>query len=286
MLEIISSFPFEFYGTTYVSYLASDKYFYIRLDNVCEGIGLDYSSQLGRIKQDEAISDKLVSLSIDTPYRDTIRKREVNLLDLRALPYWLGTVDTSRVKPELRPRIILYKREFAEAAWFVFRSDMLSKEMMAEIDTYASPAEREMAELMSNFHELKKKLDVLSGHTDEELARVGLTLNDLGGRFSALEARIMSDVTINSQEAWLVSEMIKAVGTAYYETNKSKVAKSAAYAQIQEDFKAEFHIHIYTALPASKMERAIEFLSNRWLFYKPGQQLPEIFRGGRQPSLV
>ena len=54
MLEFVSSFPFEFYKTTYVSYLASDRQFYIRMDQLCEGIGLDYSSQLRRVKEDEA----------------------------------------------------------------------------------------------------------------------------------------------------------------------------------------------------------------------------------------
>jgi hypothetical protein len=45
MLEFVSSFLFEFYKTSYVSYLASDRQFYIQLDQLCEGIGLDYSSQ-------------------------------------------------------------------------------------------------------------------------------------------------------------------------------------------------------------------------------------------------
>ena len=93
MLEFVSSFPFEFYKTFYVSYLASDRQFYIRLDQLCEGIGLEYSSQLRRVKEDEAISDKLVVMSVDTPYKDSSRKRDVSFLNLRALPYWLGTVD-------------------------------------------------------------------------------------------------------------------------------------------------------------------------------------------------
>jgi len=286
MLEVVSSFPFEFYKTTYVSYLASDRQFYIRLDQICEGIGLDSHSQLRRVKEDDAISDKLVTMSVDTPYKDSFRKQEVSFLNLRALPYWLGTVDASRVKPELHAHIVLYKREFAEVAWFVFRSDLLSQDMIAEVDSYATPEERELAELMATFRELKKKLDVLSGHTDKELARVGLSLKDLDGRFTALEARVIGELTINSQEAWLISEMIKAIGTALYETNKSKIGKSEAYARAQEDFKAEFKVHIYSALAASKMQDAIVFLTRRWQFYKPDQPLPEIFRSGRQPSLV
>ena len=286
MLEVVSSFPFEFYGTTFSSYLASDKRFYIRLDDVCRGLGIDEKSQLRRVKEDEAISDKLALISADTPYQDGFRKQEVTCLELRALPYWLGTIDARRVKPELYARILLYKREFAEAAWFVFRSDLLSKEMIAEVDTFASPEERQLAELMSNFRDLKKKLDVLSGHTDEELAKVGLTLKDLGGRFTALEARILNDVQINQNEARLISEMIKAVGTAMYESKGGRMSKSQAYANAMNDFKANFRVDIYSALPASKVEEAIAFLSRRWQMLQPGRPLPEIFRSGHQPSLV
>jgi len=59
MIEIVSSFPFEFSGTTYSSYLASDKQFYIRLEHICKSLGIDDRSQLYRVKEDEAISDKL-----------------------------------------------------------------------------------------------------------------------------------------------------------------------------------------------------------------------------------
>jgi len=286
MLEVVSSFPFEFYGTTFSSYLADDKHFYIRLDDVCRGLGIDEKSQLRRVKEDEAISDKLALISADTPYQDGFRKKEVTCLDLRALPYWLGTIDARRVKPELYARILLYKREFAEAAWFVFRSDLLSKEMIAEVDTFATPEERQLAELMATFRDLKKKLDVLSGHTDEELAKVGLTLKDLGGRFTALEARILNDVQINQDEARLISEMIKAVGTAMYESKGGRMSKSQAYANAMNDFKANFRVDIYSALPASKVEEAIAFLSRRWQMLQPGRPLPEIFRSGHQPSLV
>ncbi len=286
MLEIVSAFPFEFYGSRFTSYLASDKNFYIRLDQISEAIGLDYSSQLRRVKEDEAISDKLTSIMIDTPFKNTLRKKEVNVINLRALPYWLGTVDANRAKPELHAKIVLYKREFADAAWFIFRSDMLSKEMMAEVDSYATPAEREMADLMTSFRELKKKVDLLSGRTDEELAKFGLTLKDLGGRFSALEARLLDELNINKDEAWRIDQMIKAVGMAMHESNKSKYPKSQAISLAMADFKETFKVPVYSALHPDQYESAVEFLKRRYLHYKPGTRLPDVFTGGHQASLI
>lgn len=283
-LEILQGFPFEFYDETYVAYLASDRQFYISLNEVCQGLGVDARSQRRRIREDEAIADKLINLPMETPYQDSLRVQEVACLNLRALPYWLGTIDAKRVKEEVRPRVILYKRDFAETAWFVYRAEILPPELSAEVEKYDTPYERELSELMADFRQLKKKVDTLSGRLDEELARVGLNLEDLDERFSGLQARVVAETAVNTQQAWLVQRLIQSVGEAAFDSGKIK-PRSAAHAQVQQDFKDHFQVHIYTALPERRLAEAIDYLSSRYRFYQPGQPLPEIFRAGQQPSL-
>ena len=285
MLEIIQGFPFEFYGDTYVACLASDRQFYTRLDDICNGLGIDPASQRRRIQNDEAIADKLVNIAVETPYQDSLRKREVAFLNLRALPYWLGTIDAKRVKEEIKPKVILFKRDFAETAWFVYRADILPAEIIAEVNSYATPQERELAELMADFRGLKKKVDLLSGRVDEELQRLGLTLDDLGGRFEAIQAKVVAEATVNSEQAWLIQRLIQAVGEAMYESGKIK-PRSAAHAHAQQEFKDHFHVHIYSALAEKRLQEAIDYLAKRWQHFNPGQPLPSIFRSGHQPSLL
>lgn len=282
-LSIIQGFPFEFYGETFAAYLASDRQFYIRLDSLCDGIGLAVGAQRRRIEEDDAINDKLVDIPMETPYQETVRVRRVSCLNLRALPYWLGTVDAKRVREDIRPRVILFKRDFAETAWFVYKSEILPPELQAEVEQYATPMERQASELMAEFRSLKRKMDLLSGRTQEELGRLGLTVRGLDERFTALEARVVPELSINSEEARQISEMIKAVGTALYQSGK--YGKSEAYAAVQEDFKAQFGIHIYSALPANRMDDAIQYLAGNWKRLKPGQPLPDVFRG-HQRSLL
>ena len=107
------------------------------VQEACEALGIDARSQRKRIQRDEAIADRLVNIPLETPYRDTTRVQEVACLNLRALPYWLGTIDAARVKAEHQKKVILFKREFAEAAWFVFRSDMVPPEVLAEMAAYS-----------------------------------------------------------------------------------------------------------------------------------------------------
>jgi hypothetical protein len=78
-----------------------------------------------RIQEDEGISDKLMMITADTIYKDSVCKRDVELLNIRALAYWLGTIDAKRGKPEIYEKVVHFKRSFAETAWQVYRSDLM-----------------------------------------------------------------------------------------------------------------------------------------------------------------
>lgn len=283
MPNAIQGAPFVFYGEIFNAYLADDRQWYLPLQEVCQALGLDVSGQRQRIQRDDALSDFLVNIPIETPYQDTTRIREVACLNIRRLPYWLGTVEVSRVKEEHRKKVILYKREFAEAAWAVFRSEMIPSDLLAEMDTHLPPQEREYLEAMDQLRQVRKKLDMLSGKLDEELAKVGAELQDLTGRLGTLEEALASKKIVNPAQARLLQEMIAAVAEAKHA--KTKKPKSQCFAEVHEEFKSSFQVHIYSILPEEQLEAATTFLGARWAFYNPGQPLPEIFRGSHQPSL-
>src|SRR5215213_6338157 len=105
-LEIIREFPFEFYGESYHSYLGTDRNLYLRVADISESMGLDFSSQLRRIKASLPLSRKLTYIE--------------------GLTYWLATIDTSRVKPEIRERIEQFQIDFVDTVWALYRSDIVS----------------------------------------------------------------------------------------------------------------------------------------------------------------
>jgi hypothetical protein len=284
MLEIVHSAPFVFYGDVFKAYLASNRQWYIPVNDVCSALGIDPGAQRKRIQRDEAIADRLVNIPMETPYQDTTRTQDVSCLNLRALPYWLGTIDAKRVKEEHRKKVILFKREFAEAAWFVFRSDIIPIEVLSEMDSYATPQEQEYAAIMDEARELKKKLDLLSGRVDQEMEKVGGRITDLDGRLGTLEAKLIGRTIINSAQAKLISDMIGMVALSVHEKNKKKT-KSLCFAEVHNDFKATFGVHIYSVLPEDKIEDAINYLAGRWARINPGETVPEIFRSGYQQSL-
>src|SRR3990172_3485667 len=98
MPEVVNTYSFRFYGTQYVAYYADDRNWYLSLAQLCEGLGLDRRAQQRRVQEHEAISDLYVTMVVDTPYKDAVRKQEVGFLNLEALPFWLGMIETAKVK--------------------------------------------------------------------------------------------------------------------------------------------------------------------------------------------
>lgn len=266
--ELIQDFPFEFYGDLYAAHLANDRQFYIRLADVCEGMGLDTEGQRQRINNDEAISDKLVVMKADTVYQNTIRRRDVAFLNIRALPYWLGTIDAKRVKSEIHETVVRFKRSFAETAWQVYRSDLMPPEVLAEMDAYERPERAELGQAMDRIRGVAKRLDQLEG------------------RMTAIEARMSSEAIINVRQQWQIKTMIEFVGEALHESKGGKMPKTQCHALAQNDFKRQFQLPVYSLLPASQMEDAISYLVQRYQHLKPGAKLPPVFIDGTQQSLL
>jgi hypothetical protein len=283
-MEIVHSVPFVFYGEVFKAYLATNRQWYIVLNDVCSALGIDPRSQRKRIQRDEAIADRLVNIPMETPYQGATRLQEVACLNLRALPYWLGTIDALRVKEEHQAKVILFKREFAEAAWFVFRSDVVPPEILAEMDSYATPQEQEYAAIMDEARQLRKRLDLLSGRLDTELERLDAGLQDLDGRLGTLEAKLTDRALVNAAQAKLLSDLIGLVALAVHARNPRK-PKSLCFAEVHNDFKSTFGVHIYSVLPEDQMEEAIRYLAGRWAKLNPGEPLPGLFQSGHQPSL-
>ena len=278
MPEIIDTFSFVFHDVRHIACLANNRRWYVRLDHLCEHMGLDLAGQRRRIQGNEAIAEYYVVMVAETDYQNKTRKQEVGFLDLEALPYWLGMIELNKVKAEIRPRILFYQRDFVRTVYAAYRWELFSPDLIAEMDAHASPEERAMYELMAQFQEVRRKLEALDGRLNKDLASVGLTLSDLGGRLERMEAKVVGEATIYDKQAQAISEMITAVGTAMYEANRSKMGKAEAYKNAQLEFKRQFGVHIYSALPLARYEEAVQYLRQRWQHFRPGLTLPDVFQ--------
>lgn len=102
-MEIVKK-EVEFNGANLTGIKTQDGKIYVSLKNICEILGVDYSSQLKRIKRDEFLNDGVVIMTMPTNGGN----QDANLLKLDFLSMWLTGIKADRCKEEIRP----YLKEF------------------------------------------------------------------------------------------------------------------------------------------------------------------------------
>src|SRR5699024_9391743 len=101
----------SFQNHTLITALYDDKP-YVAMRPICEAIGLAWNGQYERIKRDEVLSS---SVRVIRTVAEDGRKREMSFLPIEYLNGWLFGIDANRVKPEIKEKLIQYKRECYQA---------------------------------------------------------------------------------------------------------------------------------------------------------------------------
>lgn len=81
----------------------------VTMKPICEAIGLQWEAQYKRIQRHEVLKTSVRVIRTEMPGDD--QHREYVCLPLDLLNGWLFGVDASRVKPEIRERLVQYQRE-------------------------------------------------------------------------------------------------------------------------------------------------------------------------------
>lgn len=80
---------------------------YVAIKPICEAAGLTWGSQYNRIMRDEVLSEGIFIMK--TPSNGG--EQDTVFLPIMMLQGWMFGVSIKRVKPELRPKLLQYKRE-------------------------------------------------------------------------------------------------------------------------------------------------------------------------------
>lgn len=88
---------------------------YVVLRPIVNALGLDWKSQYSRIMRDEVLSCVVVTTTCQLPGDN--QKREHLCMPIDHMHGWLFGVSVKRVRPELRERLIVFKRECYRALY-------------------------------------------------------------------------------------------------------------------------------------------------------------------------
>ncbi len=97
----------DFHGQP-LSVIPQNNQLYVAMKPICENIGLQWRAQNQRIQRDEVLGS--TACMIHAVAEDG-KNRQLLCLPVEYLNGWLFGVDEKRVKPEIKQRLIQYKRE-------------------------------------------------------------------------------------------------------------------------------------------------------------------------------
>ena len=89
----------------------------------------------------------------------------------------------------------------------LYRSDIVSDVILAELDAYKSPAQRELSEAMDQIRAVTRKMA------------------DLENRLVRIEGFVSDTAVVNAQQQWQLQEMINTVAEALFESRTRKCQK-------------------------------------------------------------
>lgn len=123
----LGTVSFQGHDLTVISTPAGERL--VAMKPISEAIGLDWKSQHARIQRHPVLKSTMV---ITTTVAEDGKERELACLPLDYLNGWLFGVDASRVRPEIRERLVQYQREcFTALAAYWQQGEALNPRTMA-----------------------------------------------------------------------------------------------------------------------------------------------------------
>ena len=238
----------DFYGDTIPAAQTADETIWVPLRPLCAQLGLAWPPQRLRLNRDPLLADAQCSVIV------TITEgypREMLALPLKLLPGWLFGIQASRVKPELRDKILRYQRDCYEVLWNAFKADILPPPPLPSTATGAALA-LEIAEAIAAL--ARQQLD-LEARMDTMAGFMRPFVQETRQRLAALEMQLNAGATISEAQAAEIALAVKNVGQRL-----GGGGKRDGYAQVYAELYRRYRISGYKNLPAVHFDEVIGWL--------------------------
>lgn len=226
---------------------------FVPLRPIVELLGLDWSGQLRRVRNDAVLSQEVQAVRVETAGGP----QEMPCLPLDMLNGWLFGINANRVKEEVRARLVRYQRDCYRVLYEAFEEGRLAtgadatfQELLQQSDSQAVEAYRmlqAMIKMARNQIIIESRLGV-QGERLEEHER----------RLEQLEERFDAGDSVSESQASQISQAVKAVAMQL-----SKQTGRNEYGGVYGELYRRFEITSYKLLPANRFDEAMDFL-NQW----------------------
>lgn len=243
----------DFYGdeiTSAMVRVGDETSIYVPLRPICEYLGLSWGSQRNRIMRDEILAGMTRGVFITNTPGAGGGTQEMLCLPLDLLPGFLFGISAARVKPELKEKIIRYRRECFRVLWAAFKHEILPAAQPASPMLSGAALAYELATAVANLAREQMEIE----------ARVGKAAQWAKGieaRVTSLELRLGDDITITEAQATDLALAVKAVAHALEQRGIT-----SAYQRVYGELYRLNGVTSYKNLPRGRFDSVLEWLRN------------------------
>jgi len=228
---------------------------YVPLKPICEQLGLDWSSQVKRLKRDIILNEVSMSVVITTTDINMDSRRphtsEMIAIPLDYLNGFLFGINAVRVKDEIRDKVLMYQRE-------CYR--VLSRHFLQQEPT--SPtllAVRNLGMAITQLAEEQIAFDRQLKQQGELVRETTIIVTAHDQRLEELEEAIASDAAVvTPDEAMQISQAVKTVAIA-----EGKRTGRNEFGATYGELYRKFGVTSYKQVPRSKFKHVMKWL-NEW----------------------
>jgi hypothetical protein len=248
-LTVVEQREVSFYEDELTAVRGQDGQVYVTLRQMCNALGLDQRSQRRRILNHNVLSDGFTGGVIMTPPGPSGgggRQRAL-LLRVDLVPLWLSSIDTARVKDDIRPKLERFQREAAKVLWEAFQQGRLTGDLdfdalLAQDSPEAQAYKMAQAVLLLARNQLLMRSQ-LADH-EQRLETIEAQLSDTGRN-------------VTPDQASQISQAVKAVALAL-----GKKTSRNEFGAVYGELYRKFGITGYKMLPARRFDEAMKFLTD------------------------
>ena len=242
-----------FYEDELIAVKMEDGTIYVPVRRLCDNLGVDWSGQRQRIMRDEVLEQAINSVVITTTQTDTPHakpEQEMLCLPLDLIPGWLFGIQTSRVKDDVRDKLIRYRRECFRVLWDAFKADLLPE--LQEPATDLTPVDQMVvqAKAVYDLARHQASMERWLVHHDRRLDDVEEIVEDLRLRMQG------PDVLITDRQAGEIAAAVKAVAFELTQRDKSRNWYQSIYGELYR----RFGVSSYKQVPADQFGAVMAWL--------------------------
>lgn len=156
----------DFYGDLLTVAIVNDTA-YVALKPITDFLGVDWDSQRQRVQRDEVMKEE--SRLIQATGADG-KQYKMTCLPLEYLPGYLFGINASRVKPELKDKVIRYQRECFRILWQAFQSRAVTPDVIPQLISNQAETQVRVGNLEQDMKAVKVILSEIRGLSNEHRA--------------------------------------------------------------------------------------------------------------------